>query len=207
MLVVGLTGGIGSGKTLVSDIFAALGVPIVDADEISRSLVAPGSPTLHQITEVFGQEFITPSGALNRGRMRDHIFADPGARKHLESILHPAIRTEMKRQLSALNGPYAIAVIPLLSETRQSDLVDRVLVVDIPEPLQVQRVMERDQVSRQAAQAVLHNQATRAQRLAIADDILNNEGTPEALQSAVEELHSRYLGLATRFSINGPQDN
>ena len=207
MLVIGLTGGIGSGKSTVSRRFSDLGVPVIDADEISRTLVEPGNPTLEQIINEFGEEFRNPSGQLNRARLRDHIFADKRARLALESILHPAIRSNMADQLSDLDTPYAILVIPLMTETGQADLVDRVLVVDVPESLQVQRVMLRDNISRSNANRILDNQASREERLALADDVINNECNPEELDQAIDKLHQKYLRLSDQLSVDVTRGN
>jgi len=193
---VALTGGIASGKSTVADLFAALGVPVIDTDVIARDVVEPGQPTLTQVVEAFGSEVLAPDGRLDRRRLRERIFADPGARRRLEAILHPAIRAEMERQSSAADGPYQVLVIPLLTEGKRRDHVDRVLLVDAPEELQIQRLMERDGVSHEQAQASLNAQATRAERLAMADDILRNTGRPDDLRAAVCGLNGKYLQLA-----------
>jgi dephospho-CoA kinase len=195
---VALTGGIASGKTMVADLFAALGVPVIDTDVIAREVVEPGQPALARVVETFGPEVLTSDGRLDRRCLRELIFADPDARRHLEAILHPAIRAEMERQSGAAGGPYQLLVIPLLTEGRRRDHVDRVLLVDVPEELQIQRLMGRDGVSREQAQASLNAQATRAERLAMADDIMQNTGRPEDLRGAVAGLHAKYLQLAAR---------
>ena len=193
---VALTGGIASGKTTVADLFAALGVPVIDTDVIAREVVEPGQPALAEVVETFGAEVLSSDGRLDRRRLRERIFADPDAKRRLEAILHPAIRAEMERQSRATDGPYQVLVIPLLTEGKRRDHVDRVLLVDVPEELQIQRLMTRDGVSHEQAQASLNAQATRAERLAMADDILRNTGRPGHLRDAVAGLHAKYLRLA-----------
>ena len=193
---VALTGGIASGKSTVADLFAALGVPVIDTDVIAREVVEPGRPALAQVAEAFGPDVLDAEGRLDRKRMRERIFADPGARRRLEAILHPAIRAEMERQSQAAGGPYQVLVIPLLAEGGRRDHVDRVLLVDVPEELQIQRVMWRDGVSHGEAQASLNAQATRAQRLAMADDVLRNTGRVDDLREQVAKLHRQFLRLA-----------
>jgi dephospho-CoA kinase len=193
---VALTGGIASGKTTVAERFAALGVPVIDTDLIARQVVEPGEPALAQIVAAFGPGVLDADGRLDRRRLREIIFADATARRRLEAILHPAIRAEMERQSRAAGGPYQLLVIPLLAEGGRRDHVDRVLLVDVPEAVQVERLMRRDGVSREQAAASLGAQATRAARLAIADDVLTNTGRAEDLDEQVAALHARYLGLA-----------
>lgn len=197
MLVVGLTGGIGSGKTAVSDQFAALGVPIIDTDQLSRELVRPGQPALADIAQQLGAHYINADGELDRRRLREWIFAHPEARKTLENILHPRIRAAVAERLAALqNHAYCLVVIPLLSEARWQNLIQRVLVVDVPETLQLERVIQRDQVSREHAQAILATQVSRATRLALADDVLDNSGARAQLPEHVQLLDARYRQLA-----------
>ena len=193
---VALTGGIASGKSTVADLFAALGVPVIDTDVIAREVVEPGRPALTQVIETFGSEVLGSDGRLNRRRLRERIFADPDAKRRLEAILHPAIRAEMERQSRAADGPYQVLVIPLLTEGKRRDHVDRVLLVDVPEELQIQRLVSRDGVSHEQAQASLNAQATRAERLTMADDVVRNTGRPDDLRDAVAGLHARYLRLA-----------
>jgi len=193
---VALTGGIASGKSTVADLFAALGVPVIDTDVIAREVVEPGQPALAQVAGAFGADVLDAEGGLDRKRMRERIFADADARRRLQAILHPAIRAEMERQSQAAGGPYQVLVIPLLAEGGRRDHVDRVLLVDVPEELQIQRVMWRDGVSHQQAQASLDAQATRAQRLEMADDVLRNTGRVDDLREQVAKLHQRYLALA-----------
>jgi dephospho-CoA kinase len=193
---IALTGGIASGKSTVADLFAALGVPVIDTDVIAREVVEPGQPALAEIVAAFGTGMIGSDGRLDRRRMRERIFSDPVAKRRLEAILHPAIRAEMERQSRRAGGPYQVLVIPLLTEGGRRDHVDRVLLVDVPEELQVERLVRRDGVSHDHARAALGAQATRAARLAIADDVVSNTGRLEDLREAVAGLHSRYLQLA-----------
>jgi dephospho-CoA kinase len=201
---VALTGGIASGKTTVANLFAALGVPVIDTDVIAREVVEPGRPALAEVVATFGMDVLDADGRLDRRRMRELIFADPGARRRLEAILHPAIRAEMERQSQAAGGHYQVLVIPLLAEGGRRDHVDRVLVVDAPEELQVARLVERDHVSHEAARASLAAQATRTARLAIADDVVTNSGQVDALREAVMQLHERYLQLAAGCAAERP---
>jgi dephospho-CoA kinase len=193
---IALTGGIASGKSTIANLFAALGVPLIDTDVIAREVVEPGRPALATIVRAFGPGVLDPQGCLDRRRMRERIFADPAAKQRLEAILHPAIRAEMERQSRVAGGPYQLLVIPLLAEGGRRDHVDRVLLVDVPEELQIQRLMMRDGVTHEQAQASLHAQGTRAERLAIADDVLRNTGRVDHLHDEVAKLHSKYLELA-----------
>jgi len=195
-LRVALTGGIASGKTTVADLFARRGVPVIDTDVIARQVVEPGQPALAQVVSAFGPGILDAEGRLDRRRMRERIFADSDAKRQLEAILHPAIRAEMERQSEVAGGPYQVLVIPLLAEGGRRDHVDRVLLVDVSEELQIQRLMLRDGVTREQAQASLSAQATRAQRLAMADDIVGNTGRLEELEDRVAELHEKYVRLA-----------
>jgi dephospho-CoA kinase len=196
MRVVGLTGGIGSGKTAVSDHFEHLGITVVDADLASRQVVEPGTPALAAIAEHFGPEILQADGALDRAALRARIFADEGERHWLEALLHPRIGEALRDGLAAATSPYAILVSPLLFEAGQATLVDRVLLVDAPEALQLERTMARDQNSEAQVQAIIKAQASRAERQARADDILVNDGTLADLLTKVEALHERYLALA-----------
>lgn len=196
MLTVGLTGGIGSGKTAVSDYFARYGVPVVDTDMIARELVEPGQPAWVEIAAEFGQECLDSAGRLNRAALRERVFADEASRRRLEAILHPQIRAAARKRIAALTAPYGLLVIPLLAETGMTDLVDRVLVVDVAEAEQIRRVMARDQIDEAQARRILAAQASRAQRLALADEVLQNEGDFEDLERRVADLHQHYLRLA-----------
>jgi dephospho-CoA kinase len=198
MLKIGLTGGIASGKTVVSNHFSRLGVPVIDTDIISRELVEPGKPALQQIENRLGKDFIHPDGSLNRQKLRQHIFSHPEARHTLEDILHPAIRQEISHRLDAIHDtPYAIVVIPLLVENGLQSMVDRVLLVDIPEDLQIQRVCLRDGIEEDQAKQILAAQASRKQRRASADDLIENSKDMNALLARVESLHRHYLSLAS----------
>jgi dephospho-CoA kinase len=195
---VALTGGIASGKTTVARLFTARGVPLIDTDVIAREVVEPGQPALDAVVAAFGPEVLGADGRLDRRRLRDIVFADASARGRLEAILHPAIRAEMERQSreAAEAGPYQLLVIPLLAEGGRRDHVDRVLVVDAPETVQVERLMARDAVTREQAAAALQAQASRAARLAIADDVVTNTGGVAELERQVAELHATYQRLA-----------
>jgi dephospho-CoA kinase len=195
---VALTGGIASGKTTVANLFAAHGVPVIDTDVIAREVVEPGQPALTAIVEAFGPGVLGADSRLDRPSLREKIFSDTDARRRLEAILHPAIRQAMERQSleAAALGPYQVLVIPLLAEGGRTDHVDRVLVVDVPESHQVERLVARDRVSPDHAAAALQAQATRAHRLAIADDVIENTGSIADLETQVAVLHDRYLELA-----------
>lgn len=193
---VGLTGGIASGKSTVAKLFAALGVPIIDADEVARDVVAPGTALLATLGETFGPGILQPSGALDRRALRNVVFADPDARRTLEGLMHPAIRAETDRRIAAARGPYVMLAIPLLAETNGKGRVDRVLVVDCPEDVQIRRLQARDGSTREQALAILAAQATRTQRLAIADDVIRNDGEVTSLSRDVERLHAQYLEAA-----------
>lgn len=196
MLVIGLTGGIGSGKSTVAGYFKDLGVPVIDADAIARELVEPGRPALAEIAAAFGREILADNGRLDRARLRHVVFADPAARRQLEAVLHPRIRAVMRERMQGLQSPYCVLCIPLLVETGQTEMVDRVLVVDAPEASQRQRLRQRDQLSDDEIDAVLRSQASRQQRLGLADDIIVNDGDFEALRLQVEQLHRGYLQRA-----------
>lgn len=195
-LRVGLTGGIGSGKSTVSEYFARLGVPVIDADRIARALVEPGAPGLAQVVAAFGPGILDRAGRLDRARLRRIVFADPDRRRELESILHPLVRREIQERLQACSGSYCIVSIPLLLETGQADLVDRVLVVDSPEELQRSRIAARPGWTAEDADAAIRSQAPREDRLRAADDVIVNDADLPSLQQAVERLHARYLALS-----------
>lgn len=195
MLRVGLTGGIASGKSTVLAMFCELGAGIVDTDLIARDVVAPGQPGLDSIRDTFGPQFLTARGELDRAAMRRHVFADPSARARLEALLHPLIRRETLRQLDALETPYALVAVPLLIETGFRTLVDRVLVVDCPEVVQLARLEARDRIPPREARSMLLAQASRAARLAAADDVIDNSLDLEHARAQVLALHERYLAL------------
>lgn len=196
MLTVALTGGIGSGKSTLARHLEQLGAGVIDTDQLAREVVLPGSPALAEILTHFGSQILTPAGELNRPLLREQVFANPAARVRLESILHPRIRALMLERLSALSAPYAVLVIPLLIETHQMALADRVLVVDLPEAEQIRRVQGRDGLDEAAVRRVLAAQVNRATRLQAADDVIDNSGAPEALWVQAQRLHQRYLDLA-----------
>lgn len=198
MFVVGLTGGIGSGKTAATDFLAQQGITIVDADLASRIVVQPGQPALQAIAERFGDHMITQDGELDRRALREVVFADPEALKALEAITHPAIGEELRRQIAASQSPYTVLVSPLLLETSQKQLVDRVLVIDAPAEIQVQRTMARDQVPEQQVAAIMKAQLARTSRLDQADDVVENHGNLTQLHEQLTRLHHVYLEMATQ---------
>ena len=193
MFVVGLTGGIGSGKSAAADEFARLGATVVDTDVIAHELTAKGGAALPHIEKRFGKAFIA-AGAMDRKRMRDHVFNNPAAKRALEGVLHPMIRAESARRIAAAAGPYVIHVVPLLVESPDyRKRVDRVLVVDVPEGTQVERVSSRSGLSEEEVRAIMRTQVPRAERLAAADDVIDNAGPREALRTQVAALHQKYL--------------
>jgi dephospho-CoA kinase len=193
---VALTGGIASGKTAVANEFAAIGVPVIDTDQLARDVVEPGSSALAQIVNTFGESILDSAGRMDRRRMRELVFANPDKRKQLEAITHPAIRAELARRSQTVGGKYQIHAIPLFTEGGAKGNYARVLVVDCPESLQLQRLMQRDQVNETQARQTLAAQATREQRLAVASDVVVNDGSLDALRAQVAHLHTRYLDLA-----------
>jgi len=195
-LRIGLTGGIASGKTTVAQRLMELGVPVIDADEAARAVVAPGTPGLVDVLKRFGSGVVTENGELDRRALRELIFREPGSRRDLEAILHPLIRAYMEQSAKLAVGPYVVMAIPLLVEGGSRDRVDRILVVDVDEAVQLQRVMARDGCTEEQARAILASQASRSARLAAADDVLLNTGTVTDLRQAVDQLHERYLRLA-----------
>lgn len=199
-LVIGLTGGIGSGKTAVANLFATRGVPVIDADELAREVVTPGEPAHAEIVREFGAEILTPGGELDRRRLRDRVFSDDDGRQRLESIIHPRVFEAIERRLDTLNVPYAIVVVPLLIESGAVDRVDRVLVVDAPEELQISRVGRRDATSRPAVEKILAAQVDRRTRLEAADDVIENDSSESDLERKVAVLHRQYLALARRVA-------
>jgi dephospho-CoA kinase len=199
LLIIGLTGGIASGKSTVSALFAGLGVPVIDADVSSRELVAPGQPALREIVARFGPEILLQDGSLNRTRLGQLIFADSGRRRQLEDLLHPLIRQDMLAKARRLqHHPYLLFVIPLLVETQQRDLLDRVLLVDCPGEVQLRRLMDRSGIGEEDARRMLLAQARREDRLPIADDLILNATDQDGseLPTRVEQLHQKYLRLA-----------
>ncbi len=196
MLKIGLTGGIGSGKSTVTQIFSELKAPIIDADIIAHELVGPGKPALKAIVDHFGQQILTNQNALNRKKLKEIIFSNPEQKKQLEQILHPLVFAEMESQIKQLSGPYCILSIPLLLETQMEDFVDRILVIDCPVEFQLERVKNRDQLSEDRIKAIIASQATKEQRLQAAEDVIDNSTDAQALAEQVKKLHNLYLSLA-----------
>ncbi|WP_340614576.1 dephospho-CoA kinase [Xenorhabdus thailandensis] len=194
--IVALTGGIGSGKTTISNVFSSLGVPLVDADIIAREVAAPGTPALQAIIAHFGVDILLPDGSLNRAMLRQKIFAAPEEKQWLNALLHPLIQIETQRQLNQVTAPYVIWVVPLLIENNLMHLADRVLVVDIPVEVQITRTMARDGINREQVENILAAQASRQDRLEKADDVIVNHNSEQDITSRVAELHQQYLKQA-----------
>lgn len=202
-LVIALTGGVASGKSAVEKRFIAHAVGVYDADRAAREVVAPGGEALAEIRQTFGAAFIRPDGALDRGAMRQRVFDDPPARKELEAIVHPGVRHWLAERARADSGDYCVLSIPLLAENHPHYAwVDRVLVVDVPEAVQMQRLMARDGIDEPLARKMIQAQASRAARLAIADDVIDNGGAESNLDHEVAELHRRYRGLAAARQVD-----
>jgi dephospho-CoA kinase len=196
MYVVGLTGGIGSGKSAAADEFARLGASVVDTDAIAHALTQQGGAAVPEVEKHFGKEFVR-DGAMDRKKMRDHVFANPAAKRELEALLHPMIREESARQIAAASAPYVVHVVPLLIESPDyRRRVNRVLVVDAPEEAQVARVRARSNLPEEAVRAIMRTQVTRTARLAAADDVIDNAGSRDALRNQVAALHQKYLQFA-----------
>jgi dephospho-CoA kinase len=196
---IALTGGIASGKSEVERRFRALGVHVADADASARDVVEPGTPGLEEIVQAFGPDALGPDGRLDRAAMRRRVFADAGARRRLEAIIHPRVRAALRSACAAAPGAYAIAAIPLFAEAGReayASWIDRVLVVDVPVEVQLARLLLRDGIDEALAWKMIGAQASRAQRLALADDVIANDGPLEAMDGAVARLHAQYLGLA-----------
>ena len=193
MYKVGLTGGIGSGKSTVCDLFKHHAMPIIDADEIAHALVMPGKKALIQISECFGQDSITDTGTLNRAHIRKIIFKDAAKKQHLESIMHPLIYTEIEHQLSLLTDVYCISAIPLLIETKMQTLVDHILVIDCPMEMQINRVELRDQLNHTQVMNIINSQVCRAERLTHADSTLYNTQDITYLNHQIDKLHQKFL--------------
>lgn len=202
MLRVGLTGGIGSGKTTVAGIFARHGVPVIDADEIARALVTPGTPGHRAVVDAFGKEILDANNEIDRGRLREQVFQDRAARKRLEAILHPRVHEEIQKQAAGLDAPYCLIVIPLLIEAGQQDLVDRILVIDADDEVRIRRVARRDGLPPDEIERIMKAQLSRQERLRHADDIIRNNRDLDDLERQVERLHARYLELGGTVSSN-----
>ncbi|WP_386697267.1 dephospho-CoA kinase [Lonepinella sp. MS14436] len=200
--IIGLTGGIGSGKTTIANLFAEQGVPLVDADVVARQVVEKGSPLLEQIAVHFGQEILTENGELNRAVLREKVFNNASEKHWLNQLLHPAIRAECLVQLQAQTAPYVLFVVPLLIENKLTALCDRVLVVDVSVETQLDRASQRDNNKRQLIQQIINTQVSRNERLKVADDVINNDGdfaqTKSELRQKVLELHQYYLQLSEK---------
>jgi len=194
--ILGVTGGIGSGKTAATDYFQTLGIVVVDADVVAREVVQPGQRALTAIVQHFGQDVLAADGSLDRRKLREIVFADPSQRQALEAITHPAIHAELIRQLQMASSPYAILATPLLWETGQAKLVQHSLVIDVPEALQLQRASQRDGSSEAQIKAIMAAQLSRDQRLAKADDVISNTGSLHDLYAEIDRLHPLYLQRA-----------
>ncbi|WP_437889029.1 dephospho-CoA kinase [Phytobacter sp. V91] len=195
---VALTGGIGSGKSTVANAFAALGIDVIDADLVARQVVAPGTPALAAIEQHFGTEILNQDGSLNRRMLRDRVFASPVEKSWLDGLLHPLIHQQTQQLLTESTSPYALWVVPLLVENQLQSKADRVLVIDVSPETQILRTMQRDSVSREHAEQILAAQATREARLAVAHDVIDNNGAPDAIASDVARLHAAYLDYAAQ---------
>jgi len=196
VLKIGLTGGIGSGKTTVARLFAELNSPVLDADAIAHQLVAKGQPALTRIQEAFGTDILKPDGALNREALRDLVFSVPGQKQKLEAILHPLIYKTLQAELEQMSAPYCIVCIPLLFETNMTHFVDRILVVDCPVETQIERVKNRDHMSMERIESIIASQASRALRKSKADDLIDNSKTDSGLAEQVKKLHNLYISLS-----------
>ncbi len=198
VFIIGLTGGICSGKTEVAKLFAERGMTVIDADAVAHDVVVPGTKLLEKIVAHFGEDVLDKEGKLHRRRMRSIIFDQPDSRHWLEALLHPAIRQEMLRLSKQSNSPYIIHAIPLLVETLPNPILDRILVVDTPEDIQIQRAIKRDNLTPDEAQKVLISQVSRKERLSHADDVILNDQGHKHLEEEVEKLHQKYLGITQK---------
>ena len=194
-MIIGLTGGIGSGKTAVSDLFKELGITIVDADLASRVVVQKGREELNKISEHFGRDILNSNGELDRAQLRDIIFNSEEEKLWLESLLHPAIASQIQKELDSSNSPYTVLVSPLLLETNQRNFCNKVLVVDVPEEIQIQRTTERDNVSEEQIKSIISSQIDRDSRLEQADEVIVNDGSIQDLENKVQELHEKFISL------------
>lgn len=199
-LCIGLTGGIASGKSTVAEHFIALGVPLIDADQVARDVVAPGSEGLAAVIAHFGENFLDAEGGLDRRKLRERVFADKDERKTLEAMLHPRIRQALADWRAGLTAPYGILMAPIMTEAGFDALVDRILVVDVSRDTQIARLIQRDDIDATLAEQMLAAQADRATRLTRADDVIDNSGAPEQLTAQVKALHERYLKLSEDLS-------
>jgi dephospho-CoA kinase len=195
MLIIGLTGGIGSGKSTVAKLFEKKGITVIDADQVARDITLPEKPALKKIIEKFGSDILLPNSTLDRAKLRKLIFEDDHKRIWLEQLLHPMIRDELEQQIKAANSPYCIVMIPLLIESSPNPLINRILVVDAKKEAQLERAATRDNQTGSEIYSILSKQATRAQRLKAADDVISNMGTLEDLQGQVDAMHKYYMSL------------
>lgn len=195
MLKIGLTGGIGSGKTTAANLFIELGIPVIDADKIAHTLVNNGQPALREVEKKFGSTIINEDGSLDRNKLRDIVFSSPDKKKLLESILHPLVYKEMQRRMESLHSPYVILCIPLLLETGMQHLVDRTLVIDCPVETQFERVKQRNRLTDDRIFSIINAQISRTQRISAADDIINNTGSTSKLAEQIKKLHNLYISL------------
>lgn len=207
MFIVGLTGGIGSGKTAASDMFQHLGISVVDADIVAREVVEPGQPALNSIVEHFGEDILTNEKSLDRAKLRQRIFDNSTEKKWLEALLHPVIREEIKRQLNACTSPYTILVSPLLFETRQNLLVNRTLLIDVPEEIQLNRASSRDRNSIEQIQKIIDNQLPRKVKQERADDVILNDMSLDDLRKKIEQLHIKYLHISKNPEYSNEQES
>ncbi len=196
MLKVGLTGGIGCGKTTVGKLFAGLSVPVIDADDITRELVQKGRPALSEIQTVFGDSILNIGGALDRNKLRELVFSDPMLKNRLETILHPRVFQSIQDQCGELDAPYCIITVPLLFETKHTDIVDRILVADCPSDIQIARVKQRDRLTDARIASIIQNQVSREYRLKHADDIIDTTLTSGELAENLKKLHNFYLYIS-----------
>jgi dephospho-CoA kinase len=196
MLKVGLTGGIGCGKTTVSKLFTELNVPIIDADDIAHQLVEPGQPALLEISKAFGDKTLNPDSSLNRQHIRDVVFSDPKQKQKLEDILHPLVFTAMQEKINRLDSPYCIISIPLLFETHKTDFVNRILVIDCPVEIQIERVKLRNNLTEARIRSIIDSQVSREYRLKHADDVIDNSESGSGLAEHVKKLHNLYLAIS-----------
>jgi len=196
MLKVGLTGGIGCGKSTVTQLFAAMDVPVIDADQIAHQLVAKAQPALKQIQLAFGSSVINADGSLNRAALREIVFFDIEQKQRLEAILHPLVFKTITTTLEKLSAPYCLIAIPLLFESGKADFVDRVLVIDCPVATQIERVSQRDHLTAETIQAIIDSQVSRAFRTTHADDVIDNSDAEDRLAEQVKKLHNSYLSLS-----------
>jgi dephospho-CoA kinase len=201
---VGLTGGIGCGKSTVSDLFLALGIPVIDADDIAHQLVIPGQPALREIIDLFGNKLLYSDGTLNRPLLRKMVFTNPIDKQKLEAILHPRVRSEIQAQLNALIDTYCIISIPLLFETNMNNIVDRILVVDCPVDLQIERVKQRNHLSEASIRSIIASQVSRDYRLKHADDVIDNTETNGKLAEQVKKLHNQYMSISAATGKSSP---